>query len=328
MVLSTMFSIALYRNSSSQLIDTEARQRNAIARLLLPPELEPSRIAYQQRLDDDLNKSLNQLQAQLIGLNIFTLLIGGMLSYALARRTLQPVEDALEAQGRFTADASHELRTPLTAMRSEIEVALRDRKLGIGEAKELLSSNLEEIAKLEALSSGLLRLARFENALDPAAVTNVPVKELIEAIIDRHQARLAERHIELEVKTGEETIAGDRASLVEMLSVLLDNAIKYSPPRSTIKLESETSGQFVRISVKDQGAGIKASDLPHIFDRFYRAERSRSKEDVSGYGLGLSIAKRVADVHGGDITVTSTPGRGSTFRVKLAVHYMPKKSLF
>jgi two-component system sensor histidine kinase CiaH len=328
MVLSLLFSIGLYRNSSSQLIDTEERQRDAIARLLLPPELEPSRVAYQNRLDADLEGSLHHLQVQLIGLNILTLLIGGGLSYALARRTLQPIEDALEAQGRFTADASHELRTPLTAMRSEIEVALREPQLSADDARELLGSNLEEIAKLEALSAGLLRLARFENGLDPSVISDVPIRELFEATIDRYQAQLNGRHIELDVKAGEETVAGDPASLIEMIAVLLDNAIKYSPPRSTIRLTSRVVGQFVRINVTDQGAGIKASDLPHIFDRFYRSDRSRSKEQVSGYGLGLSIAKRVADIHRGDISVISTPGSGSTFRVKIPIHYDQKPKFF
>lgn len=328
MVLSILFSLGLYRNSSTQMIDTEERQRDAIARLLLPPELEPSRIAYQSRLDEDLEGSLHHLQVQLVGLNIFTLLIGGGLSYALARRTLQPVEDALEAQGRFTADASHELRTPLTAMRSEIEVALRAHQLTVEDARELLGSNLEEIAKLEALSAGLLRLARFENGLDPALVRDVSVRGLFEAAVDRYQVRLAERHIELDVKVGDETVAGDQASLVEMIAVLLDNAIKYSPPHSTVKLISDPSGQLVRISVVDDGTGIKASDMAHIFDRFYRADRSRSKEHVSGYGLGLSIAKRVVDLHHGDISVLSTPGSGSTFRVKLSARYVQKMSLF
>jgi signal transduction histidine kinase len=328
MVLSAVFSFALYRESSTQLVDTEQRQRNAIARLPLPPELEPNRIAYQQRLDDDLADSLHNLQVRLLGLNVLTLLVGGGLSYVLARRTLQPVQNALEAQGRFTADASHELRTPLTAMRSEIEVALRERELTAGDARQLLRSNLEEIAKLETLSAGLLRLARFENGLDPAAVTNVAARDLFEAAIDRYQTQLADQHIKLEVDAASETIAGDSASLIELVAVLLDNAIKYSPPRSTVILSAQAVGHFVRLSVADQGVGIKASDIPHIFHRFYRADRSRSKEHVTGYGLGLSIAKRVADLHHGVISVDSTPGEGTTFRVKLPVTYSPKKSLF
>ncbi len=328
MVLSLLFSWALYRVSSDQITTGINRQREAITRLPLPPALEPRRTAYLTALDDQLDKFNSTLLIRLGALNLATLLVGGGLSYFLARRTLRPIQDSLEAQGRFTADASHELRTPLTVMRSEIEVALREKHLSAEDARGLLASNLEEIAKLEALSAGLLRLARFEGGLDPAAVEAVPASELFEEAIDRFQGRIAERKIQMEVKAGAETIDGDRSSLVELVAVLLDNAIKYSPIGSTVKLLSEPAAAAVRLSVVDSGVGIKASDIPYIFHRFYRADRSRSKEQVNGYGLGLSIAKRIVDLHQGAITVESIPEKGSTFRVKLPAQYIPKKSLF
>jgi two-component system sensor histidine kinase CiaH len=328
MLLSILFSLALYRESFSQLEETTSRQRIAIQRLPLPSELEGRRTDYLQALTDQLESSQRHLILRLTILNLLTLALGGGAAYFLARRTLTPIQDALEAQGRFTADASHELRTPLTAMRTEIEVALRDHHLTATEARTLLGSNLEEIAKLEALSASLLRLARFEHGLDTAALTTVPVRELFEAAVDRYQASIAEHHIQLEAHHGAETIRGDHASLVELVAVLLDNAIKYSPSGSTITLRSEPAGGFVTLSVADQGIGIKASDIPHIFDRFYRADRSRSKDQVSGYGLGLSIAKRVVGLHHGSISVDSAPGKGTTFRAKLPARYQVKKSLF
>jgi signal transduction histidine kinase len=204
-------------------------------------------------------------------------------------------------------------------MRSEIEVALREKHLSAADARTLLSSNLEEIAKLETLSAGLLRLARSENGLDPATLSTVPIRSLFEGAVDRFQPQLAARHTKLEVQVGEETAEGDAAGLTELIAILLDNAIKYSPPKSKVTLTSEVSGQFVRLSVADEGVGIKASDIPHIFERFYRADRSRTRgqEPVGGYGLGLSIAKRVTDLHHGTITVDSAPDRGTTFRVRL-----------
>lgn len=327
MVLSILFSVALYNESMAQLTEAANRQRIAIQRLILPPALEDRRTEYNQGLLEQLESARNHLVFRLSLLNLITLLLGGGAAYFLARRTLQPIQDALEAQGRFTADASHELRTPLTAMRSEIEVALRDKKLSAAEARELLSSNLEEIAKLENLSASLLRLAQTENNLDPARITAVPVRELFEDAINRHQSQISKRNITLDVRNGEETIDGDQAALVELIAVLLDNAIKYSPIASTVTLRSEPGTHFTRLSVTDQGLGIKASDIPHIFDRFYRADRSRSKEQVSGYGLGLSIAKRAATLHHGTLSVVSDPGQGTTFTAKLPNHYNPKTSL-
>jgi two-component system sensor histidine kinase CiaH len=327
MVLSLLFSVALYRVSYDQVAAGVGRQENAINHMPVPPQYQSSRADFVQALEDQLDDIQRRLVLRLAALNLATLLLGGGAAYYLARRTLLPIQEAMEAQGRFTADASHELRTPLTAMRSEIEVALRDKRLGIDDARLLLDSNLEEIAKLEALSAGLLRLARFENGLDPKAVINVPVKDLFESAIDRLQVPLSQHNIELDVQAGPETVAGDQASLTELIVILLDNAIKYSSESSKISLRSVAGSSHVRLSVSDQGVGIKASDLPFIFNRFYRADRSRSKDKVEGYGLGLSIAKRIADLHHGDIAVDSSPGKGTTFRIKLPVNYTEQRSL-
>ena len=328
LVLSGFFSVALYRESASQLMENAHRQGAAITRLPLPAEFEDRRSQFLQNLQEQLDLDRQRIFLKLLALNLVTLLLGGAVSYALARRTLKPIQDSLEAQGRFTADASHELRTPLTAMRAEIEVALRQKQLSGSEARDLLASNLEEIAKLESLSAGLLRLARFEGGLDPAAVVQVPVAELFSEAARRFQALIAARQLKVEIKAGAETVAGDRDSLIELIAILLDNAIKYSPAASTITLSSATINNTVRLTVADQGGGIEARDIPHIFERFYRADRSRSQEQIKGYGLGLSIAKRIVDLHHGTISVTSLPNSGSTFKVKLPVQYVAKKSLF
>ncbi|MDB5178188.1 MAG: putative Histidine kinase [Patescibacteria group bacterium] len=327
MVLSLLFSFALYRESSNQLIETANRQHNAVNRFALPIGFNAQRDAYSQLIDDQLAAAQHQLQIRLLILDLATLMIGGGASYFLARRTLRPIQNAMEAQGRFTADASHELRTPLTAMRTEIEVALRGKELTPKEARELLQSNLEEIAKLESLSAGLLRLAQFERGIAPDALAKVPVKDIFAEAAARFQPQLKARDITLQQTAGAHTIEGDRASLTELVAILLDNAIKYSPPKSEVSLRGAKNGNFVSLSVTDHGVGMKASDIPYIFNRFYRADRSRSKEQIHGYGLGLSIAKRIADLHHGAVTVTSAPGKGSTFTVKLPAEYEDKKSL-
>jgi len=325
MVISLLFSFALYRTSYDQMSDTAHRQEAAVQRFPVPLGMEARRDAITQAIDDQLDEAQHSLLLRLLALNLSTLLLGGAAAWFLARRTLEPIEEAMEAQGRFTADASHELRTPLTAMRSEIEVALRDKQLSVTDARALLDSNLEEIAKLEALSAGLLRLARFENGLDLSTVIDIPVKDIFEAAVDRLQTPLKHRDINLDMQAGDETVAGDQASLTELIVILLDNAVKYSPAGSTITLTSKPAGNSVRLSVADQGSGIKASDLPHIFDRFYRADRSRSKEKVEGYGLGLSIAKRIINLHHGEIAVDSTPDQGTTFKLRLPVTQTPAK---
>ena len=327
-ILSALFSTALYRESIAQLTENANHQRNAITRLPLPSEFEPRRTEFLRGIDDQLDFDLQRIFLRLIFLNLTTFLLGGAASYALARRTLRPIQDSLEAQGRFTADASHELRTPLTAMRTEIEVALRSKQLALDDAKDLLKSNLEEIAKLESLSAGLLRLARFEGGLDPDAISQVRVAEIFADAINRFQGLIAQRAIVMRVSAGEEIVAGDRDSLVELVALLLDNAIKYSPPESTVVLTSIAGSSSVRITITDEGVGIGSADIAHIFERFYRADRSRSQDYAKGYGLGLSIARRIIDLHHGTITVDSVAGKSTTFRIKLPVQYISKRSFF
>jgi two-component system sensor histidine kinase CiaH len=328
MLLSALFSMALYRESASQIYENADHQRQAIRHLPLPPEFEPRRVEFLTNLESQLDNDLGRITLRLLILNLGTLMLGGAASYYLARRTLRPIEDSLEAQGRFTADASHELRTPLTAMRSEIEVTLRAKHLSSDEARELLTSNLEEIAKLEALSASLLRLARTDGGLDPRAVSQVRIHDLFDEAIHRFHANIAERRVTVHSKAAKETVAGDHDSLVELVAILLDNAIKYSPEGSEINLSASSSGHTVRLSVSDNGSGIKAEAIPHIFDRFYRADRARSKDKIEGYGLGLSIAKRIVELHHGTIAVDSSPGKGTTFRIKLSTQYSRQTKSF
>lgn len=329
MVLSSLFSVALYRESYNQMAENVDHQRMQIKRLPLPDVLEQRRSEFLGILDDQLDDDRRRLQLRLIILNLGTILIGGGAAYLLARRTLRPIQESMEAQGRFTADASHELRTPLTAMRTEIEVALRDKSLDANEARELLASNLEEIAKLEALSAGLLRLARSGDRLDAAAVTIVSAKDIIGEAVKRFEAAADAKKVKIEVKVGDETVEGDRESLMELVAILTDNAIKYGPKSGTVIITSLAAGGNWRLTVADEGEGIDPTDLPHIFDRFYRADRSRTKSgQITGYGLGLSIAKRIANLHRGAIAVDSQLGKGTIFKVKIPTAYAPRPKLF
>jgi len=318
MIISVIFSVVLYQVSVREIGNGLNRQTRFLRNL--PPE-ENSFLPLQnldQIRSEQIETSNHHLYLNLIYWNILILVLSTFASYFLARRTLKPIEEAHLAQNRFTVDASHELRTPLSAMKSEIEVNLRDKNLKVSNARKIFQSNLEEIEKLESLSTALLKLARYQESYQ-IKFDLYSLSDIITSAYEKVEKSADKKNIEFVVKIPQGKIKGDKSSLVELFIILLDNAVKYSPKNSKIQIMSrEHLGQII-IEIKDSGAGIKASDLPHIFDRFYRADSSRSKEKVDGYGLGLSIAKQITEFHKGSIDVESKIGHGSTFIVKLPV---------
>jgi signal transduction histidine kinase len=265
----------------------------------------------------DLDASDRRILWRLIDFNIVVFVCAGFASYFLARRTLEPIETAHEQQKRFTADASHELRTPLTALKMEAEVALMNKQADKKELRETLESNLEEAAKMEVLINNLLRLSKLDAGQIATNFRKLSTAAITEEAVE-HVAKTANRrsiHINNEARNF--TFTGDQDSLVQLLVILLDNAIKYSPEKSTITLTAAQQDGHVMMSIRDQGPGIAPEALPHVFDRFYRADKSRTASYEQGYGLGLSIAKLIADVHHGTIVLHSQVGKGTTARVTL-----------
>lgn len=316
MVVSLVFSLALYTTSTREF-------GRSLRRVPFPAYDFNQPLGTGSGFDDYRDQRIEAAESNLIidliGFNLIVLLLGGAASYWLAQRTLQPIEEAMEAQGRFTADASHELRTPLTSMRTEIEVSLRAKKLSEKEARSLLSSNLEEVKNLEALSAGLLTLARYSEH-EAQTWEEVSLKNISAEAIAKIEPLANAHSIAINQAIDDVGIEGVSSSLQELLIVLLDNAIKYGKPNTATEVAIKRQGSNAMIEVSDKGVGIKAAEIGHIFDRFYRADSSRSKQKTGGYGLGLSIAKQIVDVHHGTINVTSKEGEGTTFLVKL-----PKK---
>jgi signal transduction histidine kinase len=313
MAVSLFFSVALYRVSTDQLDSSLHRQYARLHRFA--PTNMPAPLPLPYNLQNEIDAGGQHLRLELAYFNLVILILGTGASYWLARRTLRPIETALEAQSRFTADASHELRTPLTAMQSEIEVALRNPKFNKQEARDLLASNLEEIAKLKALSDGLLQLA--SNNGSHIEYRDVDMQGVVRAALKRVTPIAKKKNITV-IDESEDVLAkGEPQSLIDLTVILLDNAVKYSPDGTTVRLAVRQHNLQAELRVADEGYGIKASDVPHIFSRFYRADTARSKQNGNGYGLGLSIAKKIVDIHNGTITVRSTPGKGSTFIVRL-----------
>jgi len=312
MVVSLFFSVVLYRTVSTE-VDAGLQRQSVQFYRQLPnggvviPGIDQARV-------DQLEQARQETLNTLIYINLAIFVIATLSGYALARRTLEPIEEAVEAQNRFTADASHELRTPLTAMRTEIEVALRGKSTA-AELKELLQSNLEEIAKLETLSSSLLRLAQHDGFQRDRDWQEVHIATLVQEVTERFSKQKQGREINVVIADSLEASVQPE-SFAELIAILLDNAIKYSPDKSLITISARRQGNTLTIQVADEGQGIKASDLPYIFNRFYRADQSRSKS-VGGYGLGLSIAKKIVDLHHGTITVASELTKKTIFTIKL-----------
>jgi signal transduction histidine kinase len=227
---------------------------------------------------------------------------------------LESLEQAARAQQRFVADASHELRAPLTIIQANLELLERRTGLPPGERQEALAEAGRETRRLVRLVADLLALARAD------AGTPLPRRpvELDRALLDAfRQARHLADGKNLSMATLEPVLVeGDPDQLKQLLLALVDNALKYTPAGGEVALGLRRRDGRAEVSVRDTGMGIAPADLPHVFERFYRADPARGR-DPGGTGLGLSIAQWIAAQHGGEITLTSQPGRGTTATVRL-----------
>lgn len=222
------------------------------------------------------------------------------------------LQGAFERQTRFTADASHELRTPLAVVAGNVDLALQ-RERAPEEYREFLRDIGEAAERMRSIVEGLLTLARADAKAIALRRESVSLTAVAEDIVRLHRPLADRQQVTVAVESAPEARAtGDPERLKELVSNLVTNAIRYNRPggRVTVRVAPGT------LAVEDTGIGISAEDLPHIFDRFYRVDKARSR-DVGGSGLGLAIAKWIADAHGGTIGVTSEPGVGSRFVVTL-----------
>jgi len=232
--------------------------------------------------------------------------------------TLMRLESSFDQMRRFTADASHELRTPLTAMRSVGEIGLRGRR-DPADYREVIGSMLEEVDRLSLLVDRLLMLSRADSGESILSRDRVDLCELAEEVTTQLGVLAEEKQQWLTVEAGGPSVClGDRMVLRQALLNLVDNAIKYSPAggRIAVRVSTTPAGMAV-LDVSDTGPGIPIDLRPRVFDRFYRADRSRSRENGGGTGLGLSIARWAVEVNGGQLTLESSEGPGATFRITL-----------
>jgi len=230
---------------------------------------------------------------------------------------LERLEQAFRRITQFTADASHELRTPVALMRTRAEIALR-RSRSEEEYRETLRQILEDLRRTSSLIENLMLLARADSGAEALERTRIDMVEKVGEACLEARALAETKQISLRAELPESPlwIEGDANSLRRLFLILLDNAVKYTPPQGRITVSLSASNGCALAEVRDTGIGIAAADLPHIFERFFRADRARSRE-TGGAGLGLSIGKWIAEAHGGTISALSKPGEGSAFQVRI-----------
>lgn len=231
-------------------------------------------------------------------------------------RMIGRLEKSFAEVRRFTADASHELRTPLAVLRAEIEVAL-EKSLTPDEQRRLLASVLEECQRLTALTGQLLAMSREDARVVSYARETIDLAALVGGVVETMTPLAETRSQTVQFQGGPNTrIHGDPSRLRHVFYNVLDNAIKYTSEGGRIQVAAERVDRAVRVTVEDDGIGIPAEHVPHVFDRFYRVDQARTRAE-GGTGLGLSIAQSIVTAHGGRIELDSAPGRGTTCTVTL-----------
>lgn len=245
----------------------------------------------------------------------FFVIIGA--AYYLAKRALVPIKASWNKQQQFVTDASHELRTPIAVIKLNAELLLHNPDHTIEEESVRIAGILKESTRMGKLVSTLLTLARADSNQVEMEFGRVLLPELITDIVQRFEpiAKMKEVSIKIEMDPQIE-LAGDKERLHQLLVILLDNAVKYTPCGGCITLMAHSKNGFAQLVIKDTGSGIAAEELPFIFERFYRGDKARSRDD-GGSGLGLAIAKWIVEKHGGKIRVTSVKGEGAEFQVQL-----------
>ena len=314
--ISLLFSVVIYTIASSEFDNRISSLQQSVRSAYDIHNL----TAYDSISSDQISKAQSSFIASLIITNLCIWVIGGVGSYYLAKRTLRPIEQAHEAQSRFSSDASHELRTPLASMKIELEVALRDKSITKSEMREVLASSLEEVNKLTKLSHTLLQLSRLEN--DRIVRERVNVAASTRTAVNRFTSSSR-----VKISGPSVYVQANQPNVEELVTILVDNALKYSPAGSTVELVLFKQKQMAGFKIINGGEGIDSAALPYIFNRFYRTDRSRTSTGDTSYGLGLSLAKSIVQLHSGELTVSSAKNAETTFTVLLPLAPTPKKTL-
>jgi signal transduction histidine kinase len=235
----------------------------------------------------------------------------------LARRAMRPIDAAFQRQRTFVADASHELRTPLTVLRANAEMVQRLPDPSREDVRAEMGEMLREIDRMTAIVNDLLALARYGDTASDLSLGEVEVRHAIESAARALRPQADVAGVTIATEAPERLLATANSALVEqVLRILLDNAVRYTTPGDTVVVSARPRERRVEVCVRDHGPGIDPADQQYVFDRFYRADRARSRH-TGGTGLGLPIARSLVQALGGEITLASAPGEGTSVCVTL-----------
>ncbi len=326
MGISVLFSVAIFNMVSHQLekgfriaqIGAYAQRNN----LPLPPgfhrdlrQLDPQlkNINFEEMKTyfQYTQRNVVKVLVAVNGLIFVISIIGG---FILSGVTLRPIKIAMEEQTEFVSNVSHELRTPITVLRTAFEVNI-DNPKNSTRVKKLYEDSLQQVIRLEKLANRLLQLLQY-----PATYSDqdekIDLGETINQVIQGYISVAKKNNISLRFQTRKNVfINGNETSIKELLGIFLDNSFKFTPSKGKVFVKIEANNNQAIISISDTGIGIKKEDISHIFDRFYQVKAARSKATNDGYGLGLSLAKKIVEYHKGRIEVESQINNGTTFTI-------------
>lgn len=251
----------------------------------------------------------------LVASAIIAVLLVGIGGAALARQSTAPIERAFDQMRRFMGDAAHELKTPVAVLRARADVG-RQRTRTAAEYEEILSGISAETQRLGILVENMLLLARADAGQWPIARNKVFLDDVLMDAVSSAQALGDEKGVDVVIDSLDETaVMGDAGLLRQLFMIVLDNAVHFTPPGGRVTASAERDGRYCYITISDTGSGIPASALPHVFDRFFRADPARGR---SGAGLGLSIARWIVDMHHARIDLKSVESVGTTVKIAFA----------
>ena len=267
------------------------------------------------------SQELSRLRSQALSslaVGIPALVLLFFVSLGLSSLALKPVQRSMEQQKQFVADASHELKTPLTVIMTNNDILMRHQSSTVASQLQWLESTRDEGKRMRGLIENLLFLAKSDADRLPVSLSEISLSDLVEETVLTYEPVAFEQGIMIEPEVAPEiSVTADAGQMKQLVMILLDNAVKYSEPGGTVRVSLKKESSILQLSVNNRGEVIAPEAIPHLFERFYRTDEARSRSGAGGYGLGLSSAQTITDLHKGKISCTSTEPDGTTFLVQL-----------